>query len=385
MVSSSTVILLGASVRALAGSALRAGLSPHGIDCFADTDLLACCPATRLAGADPGGFLDALTQAPPGPWMFTGGLENSPALLERMAEQRPLWGIVGAPLRAVRSPALLTERLHRAGLPVPRLHFDMERPPEHGRWLLKPRRGAGGSGIRQYQRWTEIPPADRRRYFLQEQIGGVPVAAIYVGDGPRTRFLGLTMQLIGTRFLHAGPFHYAGSVGPLALDPHLAGQLRRLGRLLGDRGRLRGLFGVDGILQSGTFWPVEVNPRYTASVEVLEFALGQPLLALHRAVFERDAPAPVGFPVAGPCVGKAILCAPHDIIFPPDGPWSASRDRPPVPTRLPPFADIPAAGQLIPEGRPVLSVLVTGATIEDCLAGLQQGARAVLDVLPAVS
>src|SRR5262249_32471572 len=145
-----------------------------------------------------------------------------------------------------------------------------------------------------------------------------------------------------------------------------------------------GLFGVDGILQSGVFWPVEVNPRYTASVEVLEFATGRPLLALHRAVFERDAPAPGSFPAAGPCVGKAILCAPRDTIFPPDGPWSATRDRPLAPTQLPPFADIPAAGQRIPEGGPVLSVLVAGATIEDCLAGLQRQARAVLDALPAV-
>jgi predicted ATP-grasp superfamily ATP-dependent carboligase len=382
MGSGSTVILLGASVRALAGSALRAGLQPHGIDVFADLDLLASCPATRLAGRYPDAFLDALAQAPEGPWMYTGGLENHPALIERMAEVRRLWGIVGAPLRVVRAPALLADRLRRAGLPMPRLHLALEQPPQHGRWLLKPRRGAGGGGIRAYQRDSTITEEERYSCYLQEQIGGVPVAAVYVGDGSRTRLIGLTMQLIGTRFLGASAFRYAGSVGPLPLDPALASQLRYLGRILGERTRLRGLFGVDGILRSGVFWPVEVNPRYTASMEVLEFATGQPLVALHRAVFERTAPPPAAFPVAGTCVGKAILCAPRDTIFPADGPWSATRDRTVPPTQMPSFADIPAGGQDIPAGRPVLSVLVAGVTVEECLTELQRKARSVLALLP---
>jgi hypothetical protein len=34
------------------------------------------------------------------------------------------------------------------------------------------------------------------------------------------------------------------------------------------------LFGIDGILDGERFWPVEVDPRYSASVKVLEYASG---------------------------------------------------------------------------------------------------------------
>jgi len=84
-------------------------------------------------------------------------------------------------------------------------------------------------------------------------------------------------------------------------------------------------------------------------------------------------------------VGKAIVNAPHDTVFPADGPWSATRDRPPRITQLPPVADIPATGEAIPMGRPVLSVLASATSIEGCLVALQGQARAVLDALPVVS
>ena len=42
---------------------------------------------------------------------------------------------------------------------------------------------------------------------------------------------------------------------------------------------LAGWFGVDFILRDGIPWPVEINPRYTASVEIHELASGRSLLA----------------------------------------------------------------------------------------------------------
>ena len=48
--------------------------------------------------------------------------------------------------------------------------------------------------------------------------------------------------------------------------------LQQLGLDLARGCGLRGLFGVDFVLSEGVPWPVEINPRYTASVEVLEYA-----------------------------------------------------------------------------------------------------------------
>src|SRR5215813_1264313 len=94
------LLIFGASARAAAFSALRAGLRPWCADLFADTDLRACCPALALdPGSYPQGFVQAARQGPPGPWLYTGGLENRPDLVRRLARQRPLWGNDASVLR----------------------------------------------------------------------------------------------------------------------------------------------------------------------------------------------------------------------------------------------------------------------------------------------
>ena len=73
------LIILGATARAAAFSAQRAGMRPWCVDLFADADLARACPARRVAlDAFPAGLIDALAGAPDGPVIYTGGLENRP-------------------------------------------------------------------------------------------------------------------------------------------------------------------------------------------------------------------------------------------------------------------------------------------------------------------
>jgi predicted ATP-grasp superfamily ATP-dependent carboligase len=127
---------------------------------------------------------------------------------------------------------------------------------------------------------------------------------------------------------------------------------------------LRGLFGVDGILGADGFWPVEVNPRYTASVEVLERANGLQSLLWHQAGCEEglaDLPPP---PTSGRLIGKACLFARRPVIFPAAGPWGASPAA---------FADLPHPGERIEPGRPILTFFVENArTPADCFTHLQE-------------
>src|SRR5205807_1077251 len=91
MAQEQSLIIVGASARAAAFSALRAGLRPWCIDLFADADLRARCPVTHLEpDRYPYGLAELLPQAPPGPWMYTGGLENRPNLIRRLARGREL-------------------------------------------------------------------------------------------------------------------------------------------------------------------------------------------------------------------------------------------------------------------------------------------------------
>jgi predicted ATP-grasp superfamily ATP-dependent carboligase len=184
----------------------------------------------------------------------------------------------------------------------------------------------------------------------------------------------MTRQLVGVPWLHAAPFHYCGTIGPLELDNELESALLRLGNVLALRCGLRGLFGVDGVLRDGAFWPVEVNPRYTASVEVLEYATGMKALSWHGLVFAVGG-LPGSFPPPAPAlwrVGKGILFAQQDLVFPASGPWLTELGSPTPLHELPVYADIPAAGDRIPAGRPVLTFFARGDSVQGCEETLRE-------------
>jgi predicted ATP-grasp superfamily ATP-dependent carboligase len=372
--SGENLMILGASARAAAFSALRAGLRPWCADLFADRDLQARCPVLCLPGRYPESFAGLIDTELTGPWMYTGGLENWPDLVRRLARRRPLWGNDEKSLRLARDPLFVRRVLHAAGLEVPAVHRQAAALPLVFRWLWKPCRSAGGSGIRFLTPW-ETRSAARGPGYYQEFIEGEPCAALYVGDGRQAWLLGLTRQLVGVPWLHAAPFHYCGSLGPLELtDPLLRESLVRMGGVLAQRCGLRGLFGVDGVLREGVFWPVEVNPRYTASVEVVEHATGTRALAWHGLVFTLGGlPAP--FPPLAPlreCIGKAIHFARADLVFPPDGPWLAGLRSPTPLDDLPLFADIPAPETPIRAGKPVLTFFARGNSVAACEEALRE-------------
>lgn len=365
------LLIFGASARAAAFSALRVGLRPWCADLFADADLQVRCPAMRLPGRYPHAFLHLAATELPGPWMYTGGLENWPALVGRMARRRPLWGNGEGELVHARHPGLVKAAFDRAGLLAPAVGFERGLLAPRGRWLVKPLRSAGGRGIHFL---SERPHGRGVPVYYQQHINGEPCSLVYAGDGKRAWCLGLTRQLVGADWLHARPFQYCGSVGPL--DPTV---IRRptpeqLGLAVIAGCGLRGLFGVDGVLRDGTFWPVEINPRYPASVEVLEYATGLRALAWHRRPFAGEKnplpPAPTA-PLAGH-VGKAILFARADLTFPADGPWRDVLRSPAPVTELPAFADIPPAGATILAGHPLLTLFARGVSVAACEAELRR-------------
>src|SRR5688572_18807233 len=112
--------ILGASARPAAFSAVRAGYAPYSLDSFADCDLATLCRAERIKRY-PQDFLGALSAAPQGPWMYTGGLENHPGLVARLARLRPLWGNPADVLSRVRDPWQLSAALSDSGLAHPGL------------------------------------------------------------------------------------------------------------------------------------------------------------------------------------------------------------------------------------------------------------------------
>jgi predicted ATP-grasp superfamily ATP-dependent carboligase len=358
------LMILGASARAAAYSAWRAGLRPLGIDLFADRDLRAIAPVRRIPAGDyPEGLFRLASVEPPTPWIFTGALENSPSLIARLAETRTLWGITDQSLRDVRDPLQLAEVLDRAGLPRPQFSYAASESLEPGGWLLKPRRSAGGRGIREWRiEDTSVPPD----HIVQQRIKGVPGSAVYLAGPDGCCYVGATLQLLEG-------FRYRGSLGPWEVSPDVQNRLESLGRALTAAFRLVGLFGVDFVLRDEIPWPVEVNPRYTASMEVLELTLSRSLLAEHARCFDPDGTSELTSPpVLRPrFVGKAIVTAPGMVAFPALPYW-----RPvPSPWCVPVVADIPHSGEVFQPGQPVLTVFAQGLTLDDCRQRLERRSR----------
>jgi predicted ATP-grasp superfamily ATP-dependent carboligase len=366
------ILILGASTRAAAFSALRAGLAPRCVDYFADRDLSAACPVDRVAAEDGArGLHRRASSLPSSQWLYTGPLENHPDLVERLGRTHRLVGNPAETLRAVRDPLRVAVALRRRRLPCSDVRLYCEALPRDRSWLIKPLASGGGRGIRSLD---ELPLPVSEPCYYQEWIEGPSFAAIFVSGPGRVELIGVTSQLTGRAGL---PFAYQGSIGPWPLSARLVSGIRTLGAALASEFDLVGLFGVDYILRDDEAWPVEVNPRYTSSVEVLELALGRSLLAEHLNVCRCEPPQRPAYPdlrTGGSIpqvVGKAILYSRRSGVVPNltiDESWRQD------PFAVPAIADVPWPGQ-INAGEPIMTVFATGRDIQTCesrLARLQE-------------
>ncbi len=362
------IAIVGASTRAAAASAVRAGFQPVTADLFADADLRAIATATRISPY-PEGLLDWLRTIEPSAWMYTGALENHPELIDQMAWIAPLWGNPADVLTRVRSPTELVYALTTNGLLFPETRTSSDGLPLDGTWLAKTYSGASGSGVKVLS--TEYGSSLATRHsplatYFQRHIPGTPAAAVFVAAEGTATLIGLTRQLIGCEWLGAHGFQFAGSIGPLTISKTALTTITEIGNTLVQNFELIGLFGVDFILSSEDVWTVEVNPRYTASVEIVERCTGIRAIAAHAAACT-DSPD-FHSPLATrhsphSSHGKATLFARRDITITPElADWSLTEA---IRTPWPTLADVSVAGTKIDAGRPILTVFAEGATVDD--------------------
>jgi predicted ATP-grasp superfamily ATP-dependent carboligase len=369
------VNVVGASARAAVFSALRGGATAAAADLFADRDLRAAATATERVADYPSGLVAALERLPPAPFIYTGGLENHPAVVDALARARPLLGNDGATLRRARDPFLLARTLAAAGVPMPEMRRAADPPRPPAGWLVKACRGAGGAGIRRAGAAVAPPPEP---HYFQRRVRGIPHAALYLASARGAVLLGATRQLVGTPWLHAPPFAWCGSIGPAPLEAPALAALARAGTAVAAGFGLRGLFGIDFLLAGGPqgcIVPLDLNPRYPASAEVLEHALGFSAVALHAAACANDHPLGGELPgrlAAGAVLGKAVLFAPRGLVA-----TEALASLPlPAPDAFPELADIPDGGTRVRKGKPLLTVFARGATDGECEHGLKAAAAA---------
>jgi predicted ATP-grasp superfamily ATP-dependent carboligase len=269
-------------------------------------------------------------------------------------------------LRRVRDPFAVAEVLGAAGIPVPEVRDDPGGLPRDGSWLVKPRASGGGIGIEPFAGQEFADPA--RRYY-QRRVEGPSYSALFIGARDRATMVGVARQWVCS--VPGRPFAYRGGIALWNPGPAPAARLAELGGRLAAAFGLVGWFGVDYVLQHGIPWPVEVNPRYTASVELHELAAGRPLVREHRAACEgHDQPA--GEPPSrqrrpARAAAKWIVYASGRLVVP-----EIAADPPPM-DGLDAFAtvaDVPAPGTIIEAGEPVMTLLARDSDAGACEARL---------------
>ncbi len=333
-------------------------------DLFSDTDLKAICAATRVEDY-PNGLERISRESSPANWMYTGALENYPDLVDRISANRRLLGIGGKALRDVRNPAQVSSAFRSDGLRCPDVRLG-DSSPKHKAWLKKPLRSAGGAKIEFFDVNQPDQQVDSSAYF-QQSIEGRPASAVYVAANQSATLLGSTAQLVGTSWLCERPFAYCGSIGPLDLSREMRDSFRRIGNCLAKSFNLTGLFGVDVVIRGDEVWPVEVNPRYTASVEVLEWALHFDSIALHVGAYrDGQIPETITTTASGPCWGKAIKFASSTVSMSNEAFDLCWQDDAKF------FADIPAAGTLIERGNPIATAITSGRNPDEVTTRLMQ-------------
>lgn len=310
--------------------------------------------------------------------VYISNLENHPDVVEELAADHTLLGNDPATLRRVRDWRTLRQVCRREGIPVPVTLLPGEEKQTDAaelkgkRWLTKPMRSGGGHGI---AFWSG-EPLDQGR-LLQEYVDGLPCSAAFVADGQRCVLLGLTEQLVGQRELGARRFTWCGNILPVSIlhlpISNIQEMLQKLTRVFG----LRGVNGVDFVLgrdEAGRFIPylVEINPRYTASMELVEWAYGINVFDLHIRSFDGELPsfhappfATEGRPRPG-FHGKGIVYAQEDVVMPQTAGWREQGRR-----------DIPFPGERITAGHPICTVLAEGETRDGCWLRLLRAAKAV--------
>jgi predicted ATP-grasp superfamily ATP-dependent carboligase len=367
------LLIAGVSTRALAASAARAGHRVTAADAFGDIDLRGVAevlPSGNESGRfRPAEAAEAARTVSASLVAYTSNFENYPDAVAALAAGRRLLGNPPAVLRRVRNPITLMRALRGRGFAVPETRAS---PPDARslgrRWLLKPRRSGGGHGT---SAWYPGAAVSRRSY-VQERIPGPSGSIMFLADGRRTVSLGLSRQLVGDPAFGAHGFRYCGSLLGTTHRPvfdrqdHLLDAARALAAAVTEEFGLVGLNGIDFIARSGMAYPIEVNPRYSASMELVERATGLSLFDLHSAAC-RGLLLPAERSGARLVTGKAIVFARRDVTVGEGLRWTADGD----------LADVPHPGERIRRGHPICTVFATGTDGSACTQRLRAGADRV--------
>lgn len=296
------LLIAGASVRAQVQSALRAGYSVTALDLFADRDTrwIIEQPSDKLSSIGRiDQYRDVLERRRElescDAAIICGGIENRIELVRELEDRIELLGLNSSKLLRLQDPLelnrVLEDGLGESGARIPRNFAQIPKESDATGWLSKRIGSSGGLGVEPVQCRSvsdqAVGPQCASGKYFQQRIAGENISVLFVSSAQAEnlkttcKVIGVTQQLVGDTRLGAKQFQYCGSMGPfmpgqpiglpeIELGGSRIGQIKSVGEFLTREFGLVGVWGIDFIINESGAWPVDVNPRLTASGELYE-------------------------------------------------------------------------------------------------------------------
>lgn len=253
------MVLVGGSVRAATESARRAGLAPIAIDAFGDRETRQAAEHWMPLKQNPPSELADLCRLP---IRVAGGLAEPYPWLMGLCSRQP--GSNGRLLEQVDDPEFLSRMADHSGTRFPPTRTSGVGPAG---WLLKRRSSSGGLGVRRINADQPIP----ENHFAQAWAKGALCGASFDCDGTNGRLVAVCRLL--TKRIGNRPFVFAGAVGPIQVPLSVAVTLKRLGDAVVQATQIVGPLNIDVTISPDRVSLLEINPRYSASMEIVELDL----------------------------------------------------------------------------------------------------------------
>lgn len=349
------IAIVGASGRAAAYSAKQAGFDVCVADYFSDQDTQVIASVQTVSN-----YQDQLTpwleQVQPSGWLYVGGIESYPDLIDQASQVSPLLGNGSSVLKKMRDPFYLQPLFKDHSFQFPETLRDTVPVMRDDCWLGKKQNSAGGLSVIDLE---DIPNDQLGDYYFQQRINGKVLSASFLATDDQVVLLGITQQLVGKTWNAPLPYQYTGSIYAAAFCLELIEELNRIAQLLIQETGMQGLFGIDFVLNNGRCVVLEINPRYTASMELIEKSWNGSFVDAHVSVFTKSRTELQKNACDELCRGKLFLFAQHDFTFETQLYEqlkrllyeSLSKD-----TSLPWIADIPQFGTAIKQSEPIFTI-----------------------------
>ena len=364
-------MLIGLSTRALAESAVKHCRNVVTLDYFGDQDQRAQVENFSLAREyrlpfSAANLLKASQDLTFDTVAYTANFENHPNIVAALSDRASLAGNGAETVRRIRDWSVLREFCEKRKIPHPQtLLPGEERLATNGqKWLCKPVNQGGGHSIRP---WDGRPLNDSS--ILQSYMDGMSASATFLADGQRCKIIGLTRQLIGRSELGGSGYTWCGNILPLGLNAHktktLLEAVENMVSKLTQNFGLKGFGGMDFIISEGVdgkLYPslLEINPRYTGSMELIESAYGLNIYTLHLDACGGQLP---DFNLLKhpneKYYGKSIVYARKELNIQNTYDWAELGRK-----------DIPFPNDSIKPGHPICTITAEADTYNTCLAKL---------------